>query len=109
NPYNIADACLFVDTPEGIKTGTEPQYSLTSSDRFFWKGVLYLNGNLSLWGGTSFPSVWMRNPDQFAAAQADSTLYQATHGALVTNCFLDGLLLITGAVARTGNATLYGS
>jgi hypothetical protein len=104
NTYGIPDRVLFIDTPQGTMNGTPVDVSLNSSDDFFWKGLLYINGNFSTSGGGAFPTVWMKNPDEY---RQDPT--GKTTGRAVSNCYLDGILFLTGNMSRTGNASVYGS
>jgi hypothetical protein len=94
---------LFIDTPEGTINGTPVTISVNSSDNFFWKGMIYLNGNWSTSGGGAFPDVLMKDPDQYAADPTGTTT-----GAKIPYCYLDGLLYVTGTLDRTGNASVYG-
>jgi hypothetical protein len=104
NTHGIPDRVLFIDTREGTANGTPVNVSLNSSDDFFWKGLLYINGNFSTSGGGAFPTVWMKNPDQYRQDPTGKTTGQA-----IANCYLDGILFLTGNMSRTGNATVYGS
>ncbi|MGC8740470.1 MAG: hypothetical protein ACP5UB_03335 [Candidatus Sumerlaeaceae bacterium] len=104
NTSSLPDRILFIDTPQGTKDGTPVNVSLGSSDAFFWKGMIYCNGNWSTSGGGAFPTVLMKNPDEYAADPTGNTT-----GRLVANCYLDGLLYVTGNMSRTGNATIYGT
>jgi hypothetical protein len=103
NTYGIPDRMLFIDTPEGTINGTPVTISVNSSDNFFWKGMIYLNGNWSTSGGGAFPDVLMKDPDQYAADPTGTTT-----GAKIPYCYLDGLLYVTGTLDRTGNASVYG-
>ncbi|AXA35585.1 hypothetical protein BRCON_0808 [Candidatus Sumerlaea chitinivorans] len=103
NTAAIPDRMLFIDTPEGRANGTPVTISLGSNDAFFWKGMIYHNGNWSTSGGGAFPTVLMKNPDEYAADPTGSST-----GTRIANCYLDGLLYVTGSLSRTGNATIYG-
>jgi hypothetical protein len=99
----VADQYLFIDSPEGTKGGTQKTYTFNSSDGFFWKGVLYVNGRLSLTGGGGSPSIRVKSPTEYSA---DS--YGTTTGRLVSSCFLDGVL-VTNGISTVGSAAIYGS
>lgn len=104
NTAQLPDRILFIDTPQGQANGTPVNVSLGSNDAFFWKGMIYCNGNWSTSGGGAFPTILMKNPDQYAADPTGTST-----GQLVGNCYLDGLLYVTGNLSRTGNATIYGT
>jgi hypothetical protein len=104
NTSQIPDRILFIDTPQGTPNGTPVNVSLNSSDAFFWKGMIYCNGNWSTSGGGAFPTILMKNPDEYAADPTGNST-----GRLIGNCYLDGLLYVTGNMSRTGNATIYGT
>jgi hypothetical protein len=104
NTAQIPDRILFIDTREGTANGTPNDVSLGSNDAFFWKGMIYCNGNWSTSGGGAFPTILMKDPDQYAADPTGTTT-----GQLISNCYLDGLLYVTGNLSRTGNATIYGT
>lgn len=104
NTSQLPDRILFIDTPQGTKNGTPVNVSLGSNDAFFWKGMIYCNGNWSTSGGGAFPTVLMKNPDEYAADPTGNST-----GSLIANCYLDGLLYVTGNMSRTGNATIYGT
>lgn len=103
NTAEIADRILFLDTPEGRSDGTKVDVSLGSSDAFFWKGLLYLNANFSTAGGGAFPTILGKNPDQFRNDP------EGNNGTQISNCYMDGALMITGSMSRTGNASVYGT
>ncbi|MGI8907747.1 MAG: hypothetical protein ACR2IE_14795 [Candidatus Sumerlaeaceae bacterium] len=100
---NLADRILFIDTPEGVEGGTKLTVSLSSNDAFFWKGLIYLNTNLQTAGGGAFPTILCKNPDQYRADPSGAT------GTPIQSCYLDGIGMVTGALARTGNAAIYGT
>lgn len=106
NTCSIADQVLFVDTKQGTQNGTPTNISLNSSDQFFWKGLLYVNGGVSLSGAGGFQTVFMRSPDDWLAET--DPVHNTSHGRLVAGCFLDGILFSTGAISRTGNSSVYG-
>src|SRR5690606_33757 len=68
---DIADRILFIDTPEGTRNGTLKDYDLNSSSDFFWKGMMYVNGNVATSGGGAFPRVIGRDPNQWNAYMAE--------------------------------------
>lgn len=126
NSYNITDQILFVDTPQGNPVGVSNSgtpgassspgqaYNLNfnSSDDFFWKGLMYVNGSVNTSGGGAFPTVFMQSPDEFAADPTQSTIGlsgEAKKGHHIANCYLDGILFADGSVTRTGNASVYGT
>ncbi|PKO17532.1 hypothetical protein CVU37_08570 [candidate division BRC1 bacterium HGW-BRC1-1] len=103
NTSQIPDRILFIDTIEGTQNGTYGNIAMNSSDNWFWKGLLYLNSDFSTSGGGGFPSVLMKNPDQFAADPSGST------GTNTAGCYMDGILYVAGTMGRTGNASVYGT
>lgn len=104
NTADIADRILFVDTPEGTPDGTKRTITLGSNDDFFWKGLLYLNASLSTSGGGAFPTILGKNPDDYRADPVGTST-----GTLIPGCYLDGALMVTGQMSRTGNAAIYGT
>ena len=107
NPYStgfVLDQVLFLDTPQGTINGTMKDYNLNSSDDFFWKGLLYVNGNLNTSGGGAFPSIRGKNPDEYA-----TDAYGVSTGHMISNCYMDGILMVRGGMTRTGNAAVYGT
>jgi hypothetical protein len=107
NPFAagyVLDQILFLDTPEGTKNGTMRDYNINSSDHFFFKGLMYVNGNLDTQGGGSFPSIRGKNPDEYA-----TDAYGTTTGHMIDQCYLDGILFVRGKMSKTGNAAVYGT
>lgn len=102
----IADRVLFIDTPEGAQGGTHKNYTLNASDNFFWKGLFYVNGNLSTSGGGAFPTVKGRDPNQYAAWALQGLDVGSTS---IADCFIRGTVAVTGTYSRTGNAAVYGT
>lgn len=105
---DIPDRILFIDTAQGTATGTPTNITLGSNDAFFWKGLFYLNGNLTLGGSGNAPTINMKNPDQYAQFLSNTTQYR-TNGYMVGNCICDGILYASGTVDRTGNSSVYGT
>jgi hypothetical protein len=104
NPAYVSDQVLFIDTPEGRASGTKRDYALNSSDAFFWKGLLYINGNLNTTGGGAFPDIWGKNPDEYAADP-----YGTSVGHLLVGTYMDGIMAVTGTATKTGNGVVYGT
>lgn len=108
---DIADRILFIDTPEGTRNGTLKDYDLNSSSDFFWKGMMYVNGNVATSGGGAFPRVIGRDPNQWNAYMAEK-LYGVPNNlgsTMIENCFVRGVIYVSGTYSRTGNAAVYGT
>lgn len=106
NTAALPDRILFIDTKEGTENGTPTSIDLSSNaNAFFWKGMLYINGNLKTSGPGSMPTVLMQNPDQYAADPKNLS----NTGYLYKGVFLDGLVYVTGNVTQGGSAAIYGS
>lgn len=105
---DIPDRILFIDTAQGTANGTPTNISLGSNDAFFWKGLFYLQGNLTLGGSGNAPTVNMKNPDQYAQYLSNPTLYK-TNGFMIPRTICDGILYASGTVDRTGNSAVYGT
>lgn len=102
NTATLRDRVLFVDTFEGRVDGTMPTVSVGST--FFWKGLLYVMGNISTSGVASGQTVWMKNPDEFVADPLGTQT-----GAARGSCYMDGVLYVNGQLSRSGNGCIYGS
>lgn len=106
NTYSMVDRPLFIDTKEGLATnngGTAASITLGSASSFFWKGLIYVNGNFTTSGIGNAATVLVQNPDQFASDPTSSSGYTPS------GCFLDGILYYTGSFSRSGNSLVYGS
>lgn len=105
---SLPDRVLFIDTPEGTANGTMVDYNFNSSDKFFWKGLLYANCNINLQGNGQMGDIQLLNPDQYnyrhGIGPAQSPAYYSG-----SRCFIDGILFAAGNIGRTGSPVVYGS
>lgn len=102
NTISLRDRILFVDTVSGTQNGTFSTVGIGSS--FFWKGLLYVQGNISTTGISAGQSILMKNPDEYTLDPKGTTT-GARHGS----CYLDGVMLVAGTLNRNGNGCIYGS
>jgi hypothetical protein len=105
---DIPDRILFIDTAEGTPNGTPTNISLGSNDDWFWKGLVYINGSLSMQGAGASPTINVKNPTQYAQYLADPVANR-TNGYNVASCVCDGILYATGEISRGGNQSVYGT
>lgn len=106
--WDLPDRILFIDSSTGQYNGPMPdlpgQDYYVPGSNFFWKGMLYVNGNFDTGGAGSSPTVLLKNPDDY---NTDPT--GLSTGVGVSNCYLDGMLIVTGDFNRQGNSALYGA
>jgi hypothetical protein len=100
--FKVSDRMIFIDK---YANGSYATVNIGSS--FFWKGLLYVEGNISTQGINSGQTVLGRNPDQYTAFANGG--YTSKSGTLINSCYLDGVLAIAGSLNRQGNGAIYGS
>lgn len=95
NTSAVPDRCLFIDAPGD---------TVQIPSGFFWKGLIYINGNVDYPGTNARFVVRMKNPDEYAQ---DPT--GLTTGRDISGAFLDGALFASGNVSRSGSGAIYGT
>lgn len=107
NTAALPDRILFIDTIEGTENGTRVEVKFNSSTEFFWKGMIFINGDVVIGGAGQMPTIWAKNPDEYNISPPDKD--SKGLGNYIERCFLDGILRVTGRVTKQGNPALYGS
>jgi hypothetical protein len=110
NATNIPDQMLFVDTLDGTPSGSYGTINAGSS--FFWKGLLYLNANLSSQGIGASQYAFGQNPDDFKNHQGNTSIGASggyLYGQKITSIFMDGVLYLRGNWTKSGNGNILGS
>lgn len=100
----VDDQLLFIDYVGGSKENPGTVYTHELDTGFFWKGLLYICGNVHMQDATGNPGIFVKSPEQFAEDP-----HGLQRGQTVQNVVMDGILFATGTVSKTGSAALYGT
>jgi hypothetical protein len=95
NTSLVPDRCLFIDAPGE---------TVEIPSGFFWKGLIYINGNADFPGTNARFVVRMKNPDEYAQDPTGMTT-----GRDISGAFLDGVMFCSGNMSRSGSAAIYGT
>ncbi len=96
----LDDRLLFVDS-EGQSPDAPISGVVTINPKFFWKGIMYVNGSLDSGGAGDAPTVILRTPDEY--------LDESLPGHAVSSMLVEGILIVNGTVTSRGNMTIYGT
>lgn len=103
---SVNDRILFVDS-KADKNSSAPNNPFSAKMPLpnFWKGVMYINGNVVSNGTGSSPDMIVRTPDQFKAfRETGSSGSYKVNGVLI-----DGILICQGIADLGGNTAIYGT
>lgn len=103
NTRFISDRLLFIDTIQGTEAGTSADIFIGHLDEFYWKGIVYIAGNLQMIGTGGSPDIRMQNPYEFLTDPHVTSSYS------MRPCIIDGVLYVRDAMDFTGSAALYGA